>query len=211
MSTNEISIETIRSILRREQIPEYFRKYMENIMEVCRHKTDGGFEESMKYFLAAKLYERADDCRKQGREYEILAGTTPIEDEIKVTLGRATKPDLLILESGQPKLFVELKTSVTATYRNSFLLAYSGSESSHADGRGDFHNLVARKQAFPAAKCFLLLFFLDDAKTPLKEPKNWAWEFFVDQTGRRVSAAENHLMHEYGTTQMWYRLIEVLA
>lgn len=211
MSVNEISIETIRSILKREQIPEYFRKYMEDIMKVCSRKSDGGFEESMKYFLAAKLYEYAREDLNQGGKYEILAGTTPKDDSIKVRLGTATKPDLLVLESGKPKLFIELKTSVTATYRNSFLLAYNGSKSSHQKGRGDFHNLVTRKQAFPAAKCFLLLFFLDDAKIPLQEPKNWAWHVFADQTGRRVSAAENHLMHEYGTTQMWYRLIEVLG
>lgn len=203
MNTAQGYIDIVKGVLEPDNIPGYFKEYMNDIIDVCRLKGDGGFEESMKYFLASQLL-------KNGVAQEnLLAGTTPKNEEIKRKLEPATKPDLVILEAGEPHLFLELKTAIKAAYRNTFLLASDGTEKNHRNKTGDYHNLASRRSHFPNAQCFLMLFYLESKGNPQKEPENWASQFFAQQAGKSVSHPENLLMHTKGDDQLWCRLIEV--
>lgn len=203
MNAAQRYIGIVKDILKPDNIPGYFKEYMNDIIDVCRLKGDGGFEESMKYFLASQL------LKKGVAQENLLAGTTPKNEEIKKKLEQATKPDLVILEAGEPLLFLELKTAIKAAYRNTFLLASDGTEKNHRNKTGDYHNLASRRSHFPNAQCFLMLFYLESKGNPQKEPENWASQFFAQEAGKSVSLPENLLMHTKADDQLWCRLIEV--
>lgn len=206
MNATQGYIEIVQDILKPENIPGYFKEYMNDIIDVCRLKGDGGFEESMKYFLASQL------LKKGILRENLFAGTTPQIESIKKNLGTAKKPDLLIVEEGTPKLFIEMKTAVKATYRSTFLLSHNGTDNSQKSYKhGDFYNLASRRSHFPNAQCFLMLFYLQSKGNPQKEPENWASAFFRDQEGKRVKlVVKDPLVHAKQDDELRYRLIEVL-
>lgn len=193
-------------ILRSEK-DDYFKRYLTDVKKVLDEKDDGGFEEPIKYYLAAKVIENFDS-----NHYIYYFGNTPKEEKIKALLGNNIKPDILIATKDLKFVFIiELKSIVKNSYIHSFILASNGEKNNYNLRKGDFWNQLRRLRKAPesiSTACYILCFYLES----IDEKKNDWSDIFHDLKRKgyiRIDEKDKKLVEDNENSILYY-LIEIL-
>jgi hypothetical protein len=190
---------------------EYFRTYAKDMLDDLATKEDGGFEESVKYYLSAKLR------RELGADFRIYSGNKPKEQPLRDILKSAHKPDLLLWSNDDAHLFIiELKSVVRPEFQYSFLFSKDGTQKNYEAGNGDFSHqqqrlVAARVLKGTKTRCFLLLLYLEQQAERNPQSGGWARSVFAEKSKGpqpELTVLIDAVIDIQHQTQMKFRFIE---
>jgi hypothetical protein len=146
---------------------EYFKNYLNDILIVLENKNDGGFEDSIKYYLSSNL------IRKFEKTHRIYTGNTPKEYKPEGILffQKNIKPDLVAVNIMDHQIDIfEIKTFVKKEFLFSFIFSKDGTEKNYYNKIGDYWKQYERikvaKENNINCNCYLLVFYKESDREP---------------------------------------------
>ena len=190
-------------------LDDYFKKYLDDVINVIKSKEDGGFEEPLKYYLASKLKNELEKSN-----YCIYTGNNPKDDTLRKIIKKGEKPDLIIADNSSGEIhIIEIKTNINNDFLYSSLLAEGGIEKNYNDKKGDFWKQKERLENSLSkninCNCYLLCFY-KECIAP-KKPNKWVGYYdCLIKSGQLKECIIDRLFYEHDDIKIKYYLLKVL-